>query len=362
MSAKPDAKELPEAAAAGFLQDRRSFMRRAAVTGLAFPTVLAASRLSGLAQDEDDESDGYVGSDASTDASTGDESPVPGSGPAEFRLYDPVLPTVGAGDKDITIVGIDADVMVARNVAYAGWTFDGTIPGRSLRVVEGDMVNFTFTIDEEASTAHSVDFHSAKTPPEVNYKTILPGESFSWSFPATTPGCYMYHCGTPPVLMHIGAGMYGAMIVDPKEGWSPAQEFIFVQSELYLKESETDVMVPDYTLMTGHGAPTYVVFNGYANQYVDNPIPINVGELVRVFVMNAGPNVWSSFHVVGAIFDRAYVNAHPRNELFGLQSISIGPGDGACVEFTVDEPGSYIAVNHAFGHASQGAIAIFEAS
>jgi nitrite reductase (NO-forming) len=172
----------------------------------------------------------------------------------------------------------------------------------------------------------------------------------------------MYHCGTPPVLMHIGTGMYGAMIVDPADGWPPAQEFVFVQSEFYLKDGGSGVMVPDYTMMLGHGTATYVVFNGYANQYVENPIPIRVGEPVRVFVMNAGPNVWSSFHVVGAIFDKAYVNANPRNELFGLQSITIGPGDGACVEFTVEEPGNYVAVNHAFGHASKGGIAIFAAS
>jgi nitrite reductase (NO-forming) len=340
-------------------ENRRSFVRRAAAAGLAFPMLGIAGTRNARAQDS---SDGYVGSDASTEADTGDASPVPEGTVTPFEVYDPVLPTVEPGDKDITIVGMDRIVQVARDIRYAGWTFDGTIPGRTLRVVEGDTINFTFHIEEGATTGHSVDFHSAKTPPEENYKTILPGETFEWSFTATTPGCYMYHCGTPPVLMHIGAGMYGAMIVDPKEGWSPAQEFIFVQSEFYLKEGDDDAMVPDYTQMTGHGTATYVVFNGYANLYVNNPIPIRVGEPVRVFVMNAGPNIWSSFHVVGAIFDKAYINAHPRNELFGLQSITIGPGDGACVEFTVEEPGHYVAVNHAFGHASKGAIAIFDAT
>jgi nitrite reductase (NO-forming) len=352
-----------EEALGSVAESRRTFVRRAAAAGLAFPMLAVGSARAARAQESTPApEDGYVGSDASTSASTGDVSPVPEGEIAEFKPYDPALPAVEPDEKNIEIVGIDANVPVAKDVIYAGWTFDGTIPGRTLRVVEGDTINFTFSIDPEAITGHSVDFHSAKTPPEVNYRTILPGESFSWSFTATTPGCFMYHCGTPPVLMHIGTGMYGAMIVDPKDGWSPAQEFIFVQSEFYLKEGESGIMVPDYTLMTGYGAATYVVFNGYANQYVENPIPIRVGEPVRVFVTNAGPNVWSSFHVVGAIFDKAYVNAHPQNELVGLQSISIGPGDAACVEFTVEEPGNYVAVNHAFGHASKGAIAIFAAS
>jgi nitrite reductase (NO-forming) len=161
--------------------------------------------------------------------------------------------------------------------------------------------------------------------------------------------------------MHIGAGMYGAMIVDPKEGWPPAQELVFVQSEFYFADGDNGVKVPDYTKMMGNGNMDYVVFNGHASQYVDAPIKVKVGQPVRIFVVNAGPNVWSSFHVVGAIFDRACVNANPKNQLFGLQSISIGPGDGACVEFTLDEPGVYPAVNHAFGHAAHGAIALLQA-
>ena len=284
------------------------------------------------------------------------------AGEPVFTRYDPYLPTVEPGDKDITIVTTDEVQFIADDVPVAVWTFDGTVPGRALRVVEGDTVNFTYTIDPSASTAHSVDFHSAKASPDTSYKTIMPGESFSWSFPARVPGAFMYHCGTPPVLMHIGAGMYGAMIVDPREGWSPAQELVLVQSDFYLaKDEENGVMVPDYSKMLGQGAMDYVTFNGHATQYVAEPIKVRLNEPIRIFIVNAGPNVWSSFHVVGAIFDRAYVNANPNNLLQGLQSITIGPGDGACVEFTLEEPGLYPAVNHAFGHAAHGAIAVLEA-
>jgi nitrite reductase (NO-forming) len=345
--------------------DRRAFFKRAAGLGLAMP-VLGALGLQAQTADAQDEHEmegtpesGYVGSDPQS-PSTGDESPVPTEA-QPFARYDPVLAPVEAGPKEITVVARDASLYIAKGVPYAAWTFDGTVPGRALRVVEGDEIAFTLAVDPNALTAHSLDFHSAQTPPNVNYKTILPGEEFSWSFAPRYPGAFMYHCGTPPVLMHIGTGMYGAMIVDPKDGWPEAQELVFVESDFYLMDGETGIKVPDYTKMLGHGAMDYVVFNGHATQYVDEPIVVKAGEPIRIFLVNAGPNVYSTFHVVGAIFDRVCVNANPRNELFGLQSWTVGPGDGACFEFTLDEPGIYPAVNHAFGHAAHGAIALLQA-
>jgi nitrite reductase (NO-forming) len=348
---------------AGGRGDRRAFLRRAAGAGLAVPALGALGARFAAAQDAQPAAPtpppGYVGSDAGTAGGTGETVPVPAE-VQPFAVYDPVLPPVQAGAKGFIVGCRDTTVFVAPSVPYAGWTFDGTIPGRTLRVVEGDTV--TLTVRNESAMTHSLDTHAAKTPPEINYRNLQPGEEFTWSFVAKVPGAYMYHCGTPPALMHIGAGMYGAMIVDPKEGWPPAQELVFVQSEIYVAEGADGVKVPDFEKLMGYGAMDYVVFNGHANQYVDHPIPIKVGQPVRIFLVNAGPNVWSSFHVVGAIFDRACINANPRNELFGLQGISVGPGDGACVEFTVEEPGKYVAVNHSFGHAAHGAIAILDAT
>jgi nitrite reductase (NO-forming) len=324
----------------GLRSDRRALLRRAAGIGLGLPALGALGIRAAGAQDQ-----------------TAAPPPV-----KPFTLYDPYLPPAQAGPQAITVTAQDATVYVAKDVAMAAWTFGGTIPGTMLRVVAGDPIDFTLAIDPAARIGHSLDFHSAQTPPEVNYKTIGPGETFSWSFTPKYPGTFMYHCGTPPALMHIGAGMYGAMIVDPREGWAPAQEIAIVQSEIYLSDEGSDVMQPDYTKMVGHGNMDYCVFNGYANQYVENPIAVEVKAPIRVFVVNAGPNVWSSFHVVGAIFDAVYVNGNPANKLVGLQSIGIGPGDGAVVEFTLDEPGSYPFVNHAFGHASHGAVGILQAS
>lgn len=339
--------------------DRRAFLKSAAALGLTVPTFMAAGA---LAQTDDESTpDGAYTGGHGNDHGTGDSTPVPSAIPEAHVVYDPFLPTVEPGPKDITITAVDATVFVAKDVPYAGWTWDGTIPGPVHRVVQGDEV--TVTIRNDGAITHSMDFHSAKTPPNINYRNVAPGEEFTWTFTATTPGAYMYHCGTAPVLMHIGAGMYGAMIVDPADGWEPAQELIFVQSEFYFESDKDEVRLPSMNkmMLAGGMMMDLVTFNGYANQYVENPIKVRAGEPVRIFVMNAGPNIWCSFHVVGAIFDKAYVNANPANPLFGLQGITIGPGDGACVEFTPEEPGEYVAVNHAFGHASHGAIAMIVA-
>ena len=300
----------------------------------------------------------YVGSDAGT-AGTGDATPIPGQ-PKPFEPYNPFLDPVEPGDKQVTVVARDETVYIAKDMPYAGWTFDGTIPGPPIRAVVGDTINVT--VRNEAAMTHSVDFHSARVNPEFGYQNVQPGDSFEWSFTAEYPGAYMVHCGTAPVYMHIAAGMYLPMIVDPAPDaefrFEPAQEIVFSQSEFYVKEGEDGIFVPDTEKLFAMGIMDVVAFNGYANQYVEHPIHVKVGQLVRIYVVNMGPNIWSSFHIVGAIFSKAYLNANPKNVMEGLQGISIGPGDGACVELTFDEPGTYIAVNHSFGHAAHGAQAL----
>jgi nitrite reductase (NO-forming) len=345
---------------------RRTFLRGAAALGLAMP---AAFKLhSTLGQDpgtptpgHEGHDGGYVGSAGHTGGGTGDATPAPIT-LVPYQRYDPMLPQVEPGEKHIELTVVDNIIHeISPKVLYAGWTFNSTIPGPMLRVVEGDTVNVTFKVREDA-TWHSLDFHAAQTSPDVNYRSIGPGETLTYSYTPNYPGSFMYHCGTPPVLMHIGAGMYGGIIVDPKEGWSPAQEIFLVQSEFYLADpvEGTTVHLPDYQRMLTQDM-TYCVFNGHATQYVDEPIKVKVGEPIRIFVVNAGPNVFCTFHVVGAIFDAAYFNANPKNKIVGQQSMSVGPGDGMCVELTLHEPGIYPAVNHAFGHAAHGAIALLHA-
>lgn len=270
-----------------------------------------------------------------------------------FTPRDPFIEPVRSGNKRFEITAQNATVAIAYGVSFAGWTFNGMIPGPFFRAVKGDTI--TASIHNAAPLDHSVDFHAARVATDHGYQVIKPGDSFEWSYQAQYPGAFLYHCGTMPTLMHIGSGLYGTVIVDPKEGWAPAQELVFVRSDFYLKDGLGGAQVVDSDKLFGLGLPDYVLFNGYANQYVDHPITITVGKLVRIFFVNAGPNIWSSFHIVGTIFDTVYFNANPKNAMYGMQSISIGPGDGACVEMRFDEPGTYVAVNHSFGHASHGA-------
>lgn len=343
---------------------RRNVLRGAAGLGLGLG---AASRFGNLAAQHDHStpeatpgSNTYVGSDADIDG-TGDATPAPSGDQAAFERYDPYLAAVEPGDKEVTITCEDKTVWISDDIQYAAWTFNGTVPAKPVRAVQGDTIHVT--VVNNAPMTHSVDFHAARVSPQRGYANVQPGDSFEWDMRLDYPGAYMVHCGTAPTLMHIAAGMYLPCIVDPAEGgFEPATELVLSQSEFYTMEGENGVHVTDTeNLFALSNAPTVTAFNGHASQYVNEPISIPVGELVRIYVVNHGPNVWSAFHVVGAIFQKAYFNANPNNAIEGLQTMSVGPGDGIAVEFVVDEPGDYIAVNHSFGHAAHGAIALLRA-
>ncbi len=340
--------------------DRRQMLRTGLGAGVALPfgipALAAAQDHDGMATPEG----GYVGSDPNA-PTTGSEAPTPDD-VRPFTRFDPMLRQIEPGPKKYSITAKDRTLYIAPDVAYAAWTFNGTVPGPVLHAFEGDEIDFTIAVDESASVAHSVDFHAAEGDPGVNYQTVNPGEEFNWTYTPRYPGAFMYHCGTAPVLMHIGAGMYSAIIVRPKDDWpTEAQEIVLIQSDFYLQGEEGSVRTMDYNKMLGNGSMDYTAFNGHTTQYVDEPIEVEVGKPIRIFVVNAGPNVHCTFHVVGAIFDAAYFNANPINKIVGQQSMSVGPGDGIAVEFTLHEPGVYPAVNHAFGHAAHGAIALLKA-
>ena len=263
---------------------------------------------------------------------------------------------------EVVLATVEREALLANGTTYRFWTFNDTVPGPALRAVQGDTIHVR--VENHAPMTHSVDFHAARVAPERGYANVQPGETFEWDMELKYPGAYMVHCGTAPTLVHIAAGMYLPLIVDPAEGgFEPATEIVLSQSEFYTMPGADGIHVTDgERLFQATAAPNIVTFNGHQSQYVDEPIDIPVGELIRIYMVNHGPNVWSAFHVVGAIFDHGYWNANPKNIMEGLQTISVGPGDGVAVEFTVDEPGDYIAVNHSFGHAAHGAIAILRAS
>ncbi len=277
----------------------------------------------------------------------------PENGPA----VDAVLAPAPAGSThEITLVTRETEQEIAPGVRYPVWTFGDRAPGPVLHVRQGDTIHFT--LHNEGAVPHSMDFHAAQTPWDQNYRSILPGQTISFTWQANHPGAFLYHCGTAPGLLHLANGMYGAIIVDPAEGLPPAKEFVLVQSEFYAKGSDDrQHNLGDYPKMLS-AQPDFVVFNGRAEQYTQQPLTAEPGERLRFWVVNAGPSQPSAFHIVGAIFDAVYPDGNPSNRLTGMQTYTIPPGGGAMVELTVPEAGLYPVVSHSFASAMKGALAI----
>jgi nitrite reductase (NO-forming) len=228
----------------------------------------------------------------------------------------------------------------------------------------GDTVRITLKNPANSQLPHSVDFHASLVAWNDEMTSINPGEEKIYEFTAEYAGVWMYHCGTSPALHHIANGMYGMIIVEPKEGLPPVdQEFVLVQSEWYLGPQGEPA---DLTKAAAAApAPDFVVFNGIKDQYKDTPIQIETGKRVRVFVLNAGPSIDSSFHIVGTIFDTVIKEgvylARDNEGKWGSQAVDLAPAQGAIVEFEMAEDGLYPIVTHAFNFVGRGALGLFKA-
>jgi nitrite reductase (NO-forming) len=254
----------------------------------------------------------------------------------------------------------NAQLTLDSGVVYDGWTFDGRSPGPVIRATQGDTVEFTLV--NKAPMPHSMDFHAAEIAPSKYYTNVMPNDSIHYKFVAHVPGAFLYHCGTAPVAAHIANGMVGAIIVDPAQPRPAAREFVFVQSEFYAAPPAAPggMHSLDWEKVLNQ-APDYVVFNGRVAQYAKHPIKVPVGALLRLYVVNAGPNRISSFHIVGAILEKAYLDGSTTNPLQGVQTVNVPVGGGAIFEVRLREPGTYPFVTHAFADATKGAVGMFEA-
>ena len=270
-------------------------------------------------------------------------------------------------------------IEIAPGVKFSAWTFGDQVPGPTVRARVGDRIRFSMTnrSDEPvpgmrmtaAPMMHSMDFHAAMVSPQDKYHSIAPGQTIEFEFTLNYPGVFMYHCGTPMILEHIASGMYGAVVVEPREGYPTKadREYVVIQSEFYAKPDPGKRKVggaPLYVLDSDRlraAQPTHTVFNGVHNGMVKKPLPAKPGERVRLFVLNVGPSKTSSFHVVGTIFDRVWFEGNPENQMRGMQTVLLGSSNSAIVEFMIPEKGSYIMVDHHFANASQGAIGLVDA-
>ena len=245
-------------------------------------------------------------------------------------------------------------------VEYHYWTFNGDVPGRMIRVREGDTVEVEFSNNPSSTVPHNVDFHAATGPGGGAAASFTaPGRTSTFSFKALQPGLYIYHCAVAPVGMHIANGMYGLILVEPKEGLPKVdKEFYIVQGDFYTKGKKGAQGLQPFDMDKAVAEqPEYVVFNGHVGAIAgDNALKAKAGETVRMYVGNGGPNLVSSFHVMGEIFDKVYVEGGKLiNE--NVQSTIVPAGGSAMVEFKVDVPGSYTLVDHSIFRAfNKGAL------
>ena len=255
---------------------------------------------------------------------------------------------------------IEKTMKMDDGVEYHYWTFNGDVPGRMIRVREGDTVEVEFSNNPSSTVPHNVDFHAATGPGGGAAASFTaPGRTSTFSFKALQPGQYIYHCAVAPVGMHIANGMYGLILVEPKEGLPKVdKEFYIVQGDFYTKGKKGAQGLQPFDMDKAVAEqPEYVVFNGHVGAIAgDNALKAKAGETVRMYVGNGGPNLVSSFHVIGEIFDKVYVEGGKLiNE--NVQSTIIPAGGSAMVEFKVDVPGSYTLVDHSIFRAfNKGAL------
>jgi nitrite reductase (NO-forming) len=314
----------------------------------------------------------HAGADASLVVEADPDAP-----PYEYR--DPRAPARGEGEGITLTVGgapdggdlIDVEMVIEEKQATVAegfvqqiWTFNGTMPGPVIRTQVGDTVRVHLVNPAEATVSHSVDFHASQVAWNDEMRSIAPGEELVYEFTTDYAGVWMYHCGTDPVLHHIANGMFGMVIVEPEGGLPPIEnEFFIVQQEWYLgPQGEVSSFAKANQAAP---APDFVMFNGAAFQYKDNPIEIPTGEDVRLFVLDVGPSIDSSFHIVGTIFDdviKEGIHLQRGNEgSWGSQAVDLSPAQGAVIELQAAEDGLYPMVTHAFNFPGRGAVGLLQA-
>ncbi|MGH7231157.1 MAG: multicopper oxidase domain-containing protein [Nitrospiraceae bacterium] len=248
---------------------------------------------------------------------------------------------------------------------YSAWTFNNQFPGPVIRVREGDSVDFTFTNPSTNSRPHSMDFHAAEANFLTHYRAINPGESLQYTWVATHPGIFAYHCGASPMIQHVARGMIGAIIVDPKNPKSMPKadrEYVLVQSELFKDPDDVQAMFDrNYE---------HVVFNGGVFRY--DPVHSQAGgqfleakpgERVRFYFVNSGPNNFSAVHPIAEIWEDVWESGNPANRLRGVQTHIVGPAGAAIMDMVVEKgEGVYPIVTHSLTDALRGAIAILKVS
>ncbi len=303
---------------------------------------------------------------SSTESNSADTEKISVSGNAEeIKLTSPPFVPAAIGDRAakkviVRLETIEKTGELADGTQYHFWTFGGSVPGSFIRARVGDEVEFHLKNNENSTFPHNIDLHAVNGPGGGAEATfVAPGKEAVFNFKALNPGLYVYHCATAPVGMHIANGMYGLILIEPEGGLPKVdKEFYIMQGDFYTKGKFGDKGMQEFDMDKAIAEnPEYVVFNGKTGSLLgEGELQAKVGETVRFFVGNGGPNLTSSFHVIGEIFDRVYIEGGSTiNE--NVQTTVIPPGGAAIVEFKATVPGEYVIVDHAIFRAfNKGAL------
>ena len=280
---------------------------------------------------------------------------------AAHKPYPAALPAIPAGAvANVSLALTDRVVQIAPGVKYSAWAWAGGAPGPVIHVRQGQLVKITLT--NNGAIPHSVDFHAARVAPDKAFRDVNPGQSIGYTFRANDAGVFMYHCGTKPVLMHIANGMYGAIVVEPRTGVlaHADREYVLVASEWYLSSDGLSQPAQFNMAKARVRTPDWMTFNGYSGQYVTHPLTANPGELVRFWVVDAGPSLDTDFHIVGTILNTAYpfASMRPEDALHNVQTVTVPAGGGGVFDVRIDKPGLYPFVSHAFAAVDQGQVGL----
>ncbi len=298
----------------------------------------------------------------------GDFGPPVGE-PIEAILTAPPLVPPATGRKQPAKVVVNLEVReiekeISEGVTYTFWTFGGTVPGSFIRIRQGDTVEFHLNNHPDSKMPHNIDLHAVTGPGGGAASSFTaPGHSSQFTFKALNAGLYVYHCATAPVGMHVANGMYGLILVEPPEGLPAVdKEYYVMQGDFYTvgKYREKGLQPFDMQKAIEENA-TYVLFNGSEGALLgDNALPAKVGETVRLYVGNGGPNLSSSFHVIGEIFDKVWFEGGTRYQE-NVQTTMVPAGGSAIVEFRAEVPGTSVIVDHALFRAfNKGALGMLK--
>jgi nitrite reductase (NO-forming) len=301
-------------------------------------------------------------------AKAADEGPVQGHEDAVLTDAPNVPPPITRTHPTRVTVKLEikeVEKELAPGVRYVFWTFGGNVPGKFIRVREGDLVDFHLSNHQDNKMPHNIDLHAVTGPGGGAAASVTaPGHTSVFSFTAKNPGLYVYHCATAPVGMHIANGMYGLILVQPKEGLPKVDhEYYVMQSEFYTHGKNREEGLQPFDMEKAiREEPDYVVFNGSMGALNDDKaLTAKVGETVRLYIGNGGPGLVSSFHMIGEIFDRVHSWGGVKADQEQVQTVLIPSGGSAIVEFGLDFPATYLMVDHSIFRAfNKGAMAMLK--